>query len=82
MLRLHHIPASLPVPGLSLLRAEGLAALDVFWLVKQGLRVLNQVVDPHGAVSRHTQNPLLADSCAFGCVLSEWHVVHGQEKSG
>lgn len=72
----------LPIPGLSLLRTERLAALDVFRLVEQDLGVLDQVVDPHGAVGGHTQRPLLVDGGAFGQVLSERQVVHGQEESG
>lgn len=54
-----------PVPGLFLLSTERLAALDIFGLVKQDLSELNQVVDPHGAVRRHAQTPLLVDSGPF-----------------
>lgn len=72
----------LPVPGLSLLRAEGLAALGVFWLAKQDLGVLDQVVDPHGAIGCYTQRPLLVDGGVFRRVFRLRQVVHGQEEPG
>ena len=72
----------LPVPGLSLLRAEGLAALGVFWLAKQDMGVLDQVVDPHGAIGCYTQRPLLVDGGVFGRVFCLRQVVHGQEEPG
>lgn len=68
-----------PVPGLSLLRAEGLAALNVLWLVKQDLSVLDQVVDPHGPISCNSQHSL---TCTFGQALGQRQVVHGQQESG
>lgn len=70
-----------PVPGLSLLGAEGLAALSVFRLAEQNLGVLGQVVDPHGAVGRHSVRPPLADGGALGRVLARRQMMHGQEES-
>lgn len=71
-----------PVPGLSLLRAEGLAALDVLWLVKQDLGVLDQVVDPHGPISCNPQHSLTASRRTFSQALGQRQVVHGQQESG
>lgn len=75
-------PVVLPVPGLSLLWAEGLAALDVFGLVQQDLCVLDQVVDPHGAIGCDAHHALLVDCRALFWVICERKVVHGQEESG
>lgn len=48
-------------------------------MVQQELRVLDQVVNPHGAVGRYAQDSLLIDS---GAVVAEKHAVQGQEESG
>lgn len=70
-----------PVPGLPLLGAEGLVGLDMLWLLKQGLSVLDQVVDPHGPVGCHPQHSLAGYRCTFTQVLGQRHVVHGQQES-
>lgn len=67
-----------PVPGLLLLGAEGLAALHVLRLVEEQLGKLHQVVDPHGAVGRHSVWPPLAGGGGgtLGRKLGHWQVVH------
>lgn len=71
-----------PVPGLPLLSAEGLAALHVLRLAEEHLSELHQVVDPHGAVSRHSVwSPVASGSGALAHVFSHWQVMHGHEES-
>lgn len=67
-----------PVPGPALLRAEGLAALDVRWLAEQDLSVLDQAVDPRAPVRRHPQHSLTADRRPLG----RRQVVHGEQQPG
>lgn len=75
-----------PVPGLSLLSAEGLAALHVLRLAEEHLSELHQVVDPHGAVCCHSvRSPLSGAGGSRGSTLSHvfshWQVMHGHEES-
>lgn len=74
-----------PVPGLPLLGAEGLAALHMLWLAEEHLGELHQVVNPHGAVGRHSMWFPLASGggggCTLGHVLGHWQVMHGHEES-
>lgn len=67
-----------PVPGLSLLGAEGLAALNVLRLLEQDVGELDQVVDPHGPISCDPQHPFTAPRHPLG----QRQVLHGQQESG